>query len=137
MVTSTLRLAWRTDRPAQVIVVDEPTSALDPGSEIEAFDRIRGLAGERRAVVLVTHRMSGVRHADLIYVLHEGRLVEQGDHESLLAAGGRYASMFQMQAEQYGHGARAGNGAVPRQAGATARRPARGHKRGRRPVRPP
>ncbi|QHZ00102.1 Lipid A export ATP-binding/permease protein MsbA [Streptomyces sp. S4.7] len=93
-------------RDAQVIVVDEPTSALDPESEIEAFDRIRGLAGERRAVVLVTHRMSGVRHADLIYVLHEGRLVEQGDHESLLAAEGRYASMFHMRAEQYGHGAR-------------------------------
>ncbi|TXL85588.1 ABC transporter ATP-binding protein [Streptomyces sp. IB2014 016-6] len=105
-------------RDAQVIVVDEPTSALDPESEIEAFDRIRGLAGERKAVVLVTHRMSGVRHADLIYVLHEGRLVEQGNHESLLAAEGRYASMFHMQAEQYGHGARARNGAVPRQAGA-------------------
>lgn len=108
-------------RDAQVIVVDEPTSALDPESEIEAFDRIRGLAGERRAVVLVTHRMSGVRHADLIYVLHEGRLVEQGDHESLLAAGGRYASMFHMQAEQYGHGAGAGKGAVPRQADAAGR----------------
>lgn len=102
-------------RDAQMIVVDEPTSALDPESEIAAFDRIRGLAGERRAVVLVTHRMSGVRHADLIYVLHEGRLVEQGDHENLLAQGGRYASMFHMQAEQYGHGPVAGNG-VPRQA---------------------
>lgn len=107
-------------RDAQVIVVDEPTSALDPESEIEAFDRIRGLAGERRAVVLVTHRMSGVRHADLIYVLHEGRLVEQGDHEGLLAAHGRYASMFHMQAEQYGHGAGAGTG-VPRQPGAAER----------------
>lgn len=107
-------------RDAQMIVVDEPTSALDPESEIAAFDRIRGLAGERRAVVLVTHRMSGVRHADLIYVLHEGRLVEQGDHQSLLAEGGRYASMFHMQAEQYGHGPVAGAG-VPRQAGAAGR----------------
>ncbi|MFD4116945.1 ATP-binding cassette domain-containing protein, partial [Streptomyces niveus] len=103
-------------RDARMIVVDEPTSALDPGAEIAAFDRIRGLADERRAVVLVTHRMSGVRYADLIYVLHEGRLVEQGDHESLLAAGGRYASMFHMQAEQYGHGAGAGTG-VPHQGG--------------------
>ncbi|MFB8441345.1 ATP-binding cassette domain-containing protein [Streptomyces niveus] len=103
-------------RDARMIVVDEPTSALDPGAEIAAFDRIRGLADERRAVVLVTHRMSGVRYADLIYVLHEGRLVEQGDHESLLAAGGRYASMFHMQAEQYGHGEGAGTG-VPHQGG--------------------
>ncbi|MFC8827508.1 ATP-binding cassette domain-containing protein [Streptomyces sp. NPDC057137] len=107
-------------RDAQVIVVDEPTSALDPGSEIAAFDRIRGLADERRAVVLVTHRMSGVRYADLIYVLHEGRLVEQGDHESLLATGGRYASMFHMQAEQYGHGEGAGPG-VPHQGGSAAK----------------
>ncbi|WP_329377551.1 ABC transporter ATP-binding protein [Streptomyces sp. NBC_01716] len=103
-------------RDAQVIVVDEPTSALDPEAEIAAFDRIRGLADERRAVVLVTHRMSGVRYADLIYVLHEGRLVEQGNHESLLALNGRYASMFRMQAEQYGHEAGTGTG-VPQQGG--------------------
>ncbi|MEV0780506.1 ABC transporter ATP-binding protein [Streptomyces sp. NPDC050428] len=107
-------------RDARVIVVDEPTSALDPGAEIAAFDRIRGLADERRAVVLVTHRMSGVRYADLIYVLHEGRLVEQGDHESLLASGGRYASMFRMQAEQYGHGSAAGNG-LPHQGGSAVK----------------
>lgn len=107
-------------RDGQVIVVDEPTSALDPGAEIEAFDRIRGLADERRAVVLVTHRMSGVRHADLIYVLHEGRLVEQGDHESLLAADGRYAAMFRMQAEQYGQ--ETGDGSrVPHQGGSATK----------------
>ncbi|MCX5582233.1 ATP-binding cassette domain-containing protein [Streptomyces erythrochromogenes] len=88
-------------RDARVIVVDEPTSALDPEAEIAAFDSIRGLTGPQRAVVLVTHRMSGVRYADVIYVLHEGRLVEQGGHEELLELGGRYASMFRMQAEQF------------------------------------
>lgn len=88
-------------RDARVIVVDEPTSALYPEAEIAAFDSIRGLAGPQRAVVLVTHRMSGVRHADVIHVLHEGRLVEQGGHDELLALGGRYAAMFRMQAEQY------------------------------------
>ncbi|MGW7436592.1 ABC transporter ATP-binding protein [Streptomyces sp. NPDC054849] len=88
-------------RDARVLVVDEPTSALDPEAEIAAFDSIRGLAGPQRAVVLVTHRMSGVRFADVIYVLHEGRLVEQGGHEELLALGGRYAAMFRMQAEQF------------------------------------
>ncbi|MCB5182048.1 ABC transporter ATP-binding protein [Streptomyces antimicrobicus] len=88
-------------RDARVVVVDEPTSALDPEAEIAAFDSIRRLAGPQRAVVLVTHRMSAVRHADVIYVLHEGRLVEQGGHEELVARGGRYAAMFRMQAEQY------------------------------------
>ncbi|MFJ6632169.1 ABC transporter ATP-binding protein [Streptomyces sp. NPDC091376] len=84
-----------------VLIVDEPTSALDPEAEIAAFERIRRLAGPRRAIVLVTHRMSGVRHADTIHVLHEGRLIEHGSHDELIAAGGRYASMFRTQAAQY------------------------------------
>ncbi|MEV7525317.1 ABC transporter ATP-binding protein [Streptomyces sp. NPDC091371] len=100
-------------RDARVIVVDEPTSALDPEAEIAAFESIRGLAGPQRAVVLVTHRMSGVRFADVIYVLHEGRLVEQGGHEELLALGGRYASMYRMQADQFG---RHPHPSIPRQA---------------------
>ncbi|MFD9727407.1 ABC transporter ATP-binding protein [Streptomyces sp. NPDC059072] len=98
-------------RDARVIVVDEPTSALDPEAEIAAFESIRGLAGPERAVVLVTHRMSGVRYADVIHVLHEGRLVEQGGHEELLALDGRYASMYRMQAEQFGR-----HPSIPRQA---------------------
>ncbi|OEJ34340.1 ABC transporter ATP-binding protein [Streptomyces subrutilus] len=100
-------------RDARVLVVDEPTSALDPEAEIAAFDSIRGLAGPQRAVVLVTHRMSGVRYADVIYVLHEGRLVERGSHEELLARGGRYAAMFRIQADQYGDGAKEPGQGVP------------------------
>ncbi|MFD7227535.1 ABC transporter ATP-binding protein [Streptomyces sp. NPDC059881] len=88
-------------RADSILIVDEPTSALDPEAEIAAFERIRRLAGPRRAIVLVTHRMSGVRHADTIHVLHEGRLVEHGSHDELIAAGGRYASMFRTQAAQY------------------------------------
>ncbi|MFB8026567.1 ATP-binding cassette domain-containing protein [Streptomyces sp. NPDC056465] len=84
-----------------VLIVDEPTSALDPEAEIAAFDAIRRLAGPHRAVVLVTHRMSGVRHADTIHVLVRGRLVEQGTHDELMAAQGRYAAMFTTQAAQY------------------------------------
>ncbi|MEE4495103.1 ABC transporter ATP-binding protein [Streptomyces sp. BE230] len=97
------RTHWRssTSRADSVLIVDEPTSALDPEAEIEAFDRIRGLAAPHRAVVLVTHRMSGVRHADRIYVLHRGHLAEQGSHEELMAARGRYAAMFDAQAAQY------------------------------------
>ncbi|MFI1946146.1 ABC transporter ATP-binding protein [Streptomyces virginiae] len=102
-------------RDARLLVVDEPTSALDPEAEIAAFDSIRGLAGPERAVVLVTHRMSGVRFADVIYVLHEGRLVERGGHDELLALGGRYASMYAMQAEQFGHDPRRRSPSIPRQ----------------------
>jgi ATP-binding cassette subfamily B protein len=97
------RTHWRssTSDADGVLLVDEPTSALDPEAEIAAFDRIRRLAAPNRAVVLVTHRMSGVRHADRIYVLHRGRLVEQGSHDELMAARGRYAAMFAAQAAQY------------------------------------
>ncbi|NEA56620.1 ABC transporter ATP-binding protein [Streptomyces sp. SID13666] len=88
-------------RRAPLVIVDEPTSALDPAAEIAAFARIRELASPDTAVVLVTHRMAAVQHADHIYVLHEGRLVESGNHSKLLAAEGRYSRMFQMQADQY------------------------------------
>ncbi|QEU96922.1 ATP-binding cassette domain-containing protein [Streptomyces kanamyceticus] len=97
------RTHWRsaTSRADSVLIVDEPTSALDPEAEIAAFDRIRRLAAPNRAVVLVTHRMSGVRHADHIYVLNQGRLAEHGTHDELLAQRGRYAAMFDTQAAQY------------------------------------
>ncbi|WP_406458033.1 ABC transporter ATP-binding protein/permease [Streptomyces sp. NBC_00876] len=97
------RTHWRTEtcQADSVLIVDEPTSALDPEAEIAAFDAIRRLAGPHRAVVLVTHRMSGVRHADAIYVLGRGRLTEHGSHDELMAGQGRYAAMFATQAAQY------------------------------------
>lgn len=104
------RTHWRTETclADSILIVDEPTSALDPEAEIEAFERIRRLAGPQRAVVLVTHRMSGVRHADTIYVLNQGRLAEHGSHDELIAANGRYAAMFHTQAAQYAPAARPG-----------------------------
>jgi len=112
---------WRsaTSDADGVLIVDEPTSALDPEAEIAAFDRIRRLAAPNRAVVLVTHRMSGVRHADRIYVLHHGRLVEHGSHDELMATQGRYASMFDAQAAQY-----APAGTIPRPGSPTIADPA-------------
>ncbi|MEV6399714.1 ABC transporter ATP-binding protein [Streptomyces sp. NPDC051907] len=124
------RTHWRTETcPADsVVIVDEPTSALDPEAEIEAFDRIRRLAGPQRAVVLVTHRMSGVRYADAIYVLNEGRLAEHGSHDELIRANGKYAAMFHTQAAQYAPAAGPGvprPAASPDAAGEDARPPRR------------
>ncbi|GAA5701645.1 ABC transporter ATP-binding protein [Streptomyces avermitilis] len=115
------RTHWRssTSQADNVLIVDEPTSALDPEAEIEAFDRIRRLAAPNRAVVLVTHRMSGVRYADRVYVLHQGRLAEHGSHDELMAAQGRYAAMFEAQAAQY-----APAGTIPRPASPTVADPA-------------
>lgn len=115
------RTHWRsaTSQADSVLIVDEPTSALDPEAEIEAFDRIRRLAAPHRAVVLVTHQISGVRYADRIYVLHRGRLAEHGSHDELMAAQGRYAAMFDAQAAQY-----APAGSIPRPSSPTVADPA-------------
>jgi ATP-binding cassette subfamily B protein len=77
-------------RRAPVIVLDEPTSAMDPWAESAWLARFRSLAGGRTGV-LITHRFSTARHADLIYVMDQGRIVESGSHEDLLALGGPYA----------------------------------------------
>ncbi|WP_447034660.1 ATP-binding cassette domain-containing protein [Streptomyces sp. DSM 118878] len=90
-------------RDAPFLLVDEPTSALDPHAEIAAFKGLWSLAQEGYAVVLVTHRLAATMNADHIYVLDEGRIVEAGSHEHLMAGeGGLYQGMFTAQAAQYG-----------------------------------
>ncbi|NYV73923.1 ABC transporter ATP-binding protein [Streptomyces sp. UH6] len=90
-------------RQAPFLLVDEPTSALDPHAEIAAFRGLWSLAEEGHAVVLVTHRLAATMHADHIYVLDQGRVVEDGTHDELMAhAGGLYQGMFTAQAAQYG-----------------------------------
>lgn len=86
-------------RDAAVLLCDEPSSALDPRAEHALFQQLRRRPD--RAVVLITHRLANVRHADRVYVLHHGRLVEQGTHDDLIAAGGRYAELFALQASGY------------------------------------
>lgn len=90
-------------RDAQLIILDEPTASLDPRSEVELFARVRELF-TGRTVLLISHRFASVRLADRIYVLHEGRVIEQGSHEELMARAGEYAHMFTLQASAYGLG---------------------------------
>jgi len=90
---------WRqAERP--LIVLDEPTAALDPQAEADVFRRFAAMAGGRTAV-LVSHRLGSARLCDRVLVMQEGRLVEQGTHEQLLAAGGEYARMWAAQAQWY------------------------------------
>ena len=85
---------------AGVVLLDEPTAQLDVRGEAEIFDRI--LAATRHCTsILISHRFSTVRHADRICVLEGGRVVELGSHDELLALGGRYRTMFELQASRF------------------------------------
>jgi ATP-binding cassette, subfamily B, bacterial len=87
-------------RDAQVLILDEPTSALDARSEYEVFQRFAELTTGKMAL-FISHRFSTVRMADRIIVLEQGRIAEDGDHDSLTHLGGRYAEMFELQAASY------------------------------------
>ena len=87
-------------RDADLLIMDEPSSALDPRAEDALFQAIRGRQG-RATTILITHRLANVRHADVIFVMHEGVLIESGRHDALIAAGGRYAELFALQAAGY------------------------------------
>jgi ATP-binding cassette subfamily B protein len=87
-------------RDAQVLILDEPTASLDARAEYEVFLRFADLTRGRMAV-LISHRFSTVRMADRILVLADGELVEQGTHQHLVALGGRYAELFELQAAGY------------------------------------
>ncbi|MBD8066916.1 ABC transporter ATP-binding protein [Devosia sp. PTR5] len=87
-------------RDAELIILDEPTAALDAKAEAEVFSRFKGLATGKTAVI-ISHRFSTVRMADRILVLDNGAILEAGSHEELLALGGRYAELFELQAAGY------------------------------------
>jgi len=85
---------------AGLVLLDEPTAQLDVRGEAEIFGRI--LAATRRVTtILISHRFSTVRHADRICVLEHGQVIESGTHDQLIAAGGRYRTMFDMQASRF------------------------------------
>jgi ATP-binding cassette subfamily B protein len=86
---------------AGVVLLDEPTAQLDVRGESEIFDRIL-TATDRATTILISHRFSTVRHADRICVLEHGRVIELGTHDQLIALGGRYRTMFDLQASRFG-----------------------------------
>jgi ATP-binding cassette, subfamily B, bacterial len=86
---------------AQVLILDEPTAALDPRSESEVYSRFAELVHGKTAI-LVTHRLASVKMCDRILVLKSGKLVEIGSHTELLQQLGEYASLWNLQAQQYG-----------------------------------
>ncbi|MGI9206297.1 MAG: ABC transporter ATP-binding protein [Woeseiaceae bacterium] len=92
------RAFMRTD--ADILVLDEPTAAMDAASEAAVFEHFRS-ASDSKITILISHRFSTVRAADHIIVIHDGEIVEQGNHESLLRLGGQYASLFKLQAQGY------------------------------------
>ncbi len=87
-------------RDAPFVVLDEPAAALDARAEHDLFENARELCAGR-AVLLISHRFSTVRSADRIYVMADGRVVEQGTHDELMAAGALYAELFTLQASAY------------------------------------
>ena len=87
-------------RDAQLIILDEPTASLDARAEFEVFQRFAALT-EGKMAVLISHRFSTVRMADRILVLEDGAILEQGSHAELVARGGRYAELFDLQAAGY------------------------------------
>jgi len=86
---------------AGVVLLDEPTAQLDVRGESEIFDRIL-TATDHATTILISHRFSTVRHADRICVLEHGRVIELGTHDELMALGGRYRTMFELQASRFG-----------------------------------
>jgi ATP-binding cassette subfamily B protein len=85
---------------AELVILDEPTAAIDPQSEYEILQALRELTRGRMALI-VSHRLSLARGADRVVVLQNGRIVEEGSHEELMALKGVYYSMFTRQASSY------------------------------------
>jgi ATP-binding cassette subfamily B protein len=87
-------------RTAPLLIMDEPTAALDARAEYALFSSLRTLARDR-TVLIITHRLASVRHADRIYVLAHGKVAESGTHADLMALDGQYAELYTIQASQY------------------------------------
>lgn len=87
-------------RNARILILDEPTSSLDAQAEYEVFTHFRALT-QGKTAIFISHRFSTVRLADRIFVLENGTIIEDGSHEALMTLNGRYAELFNLQAEAY------------------------------------
>lgn len=83
-----------------IVILDEPSSALDPIAEYNMYKNMMEIAGDK-TVIFISHRLSSARPADKIYLMENGTVAEQGTHDELMAAGGKYAEMFELQAQNY------------------------------------
>ena len=86
-------------KDAPIAILDEPSSALDPIAEYELFENMKRIC-EGRTVIFISHRLSGAVSADVIFMMEHGRIIERGNHESLMRQNGKYAEMFKKQAEK-------------------------------------
>ncbi len=87
-------------KQSSIAILDEPSSALDPISEYEMFENMM-TACKDKTVMFISHRLSSAVNADIIYLLEQGEIAEQGTHSELMNKGGKYAQMFEMQSKQY------------------------------------
>ena len=81
-------------------MLDEPSAALDPVAEHQIFEDFANIS-KNKSAVLISHRLSSITLADIILVLEDGHIIEQGSHKELLEMNGRYAYMFNLQASKY------------------------------------
>ncbi len=95
-----LALARAFFKNAPILILDEPTSAIDAKAEYEIFEHVQNLQKDK-TVIIISHRFSTVRNADRIFVLDQGTIIEQGNHEELLKKKGLYAELFTLQAQGY------------------------------------
>jgi ATP-binding cassette subfamily B protein len=87
-------------RDADLVVLDEPTAAMDPLAELALFERFIELV-QGCTAIMISHRLGAARLADRIFVMRDGRVVEEGDHDALMARDGEYARLFRAQAQWY------------------------------------
>ena len=95
-----LMLARALYKDAPILVLDEPTAALDPIAESEIYENYRKMT-DKKSALFISHRLASTRFCDRILYLSEGRILEEGTHDSLVLAGGEYARLYEMQSCWY------------------------------------